>query len=229
MGGSLGLAIAPYEGVEFGRVMLDFEEVQVEVGSELATVLVVTPLEKVVGGRERLRDSNYDRLGELDRIILENVRERAGRISGYVFRGRHPRGEGCWGFEDGLSAEERTEIAFRMFHAHLKLNRLMVRLGVTTHIYIDWADEELKAFQSGTDRLAGVLREQGPLRPLPDTPQAARQRLDLWICSNFTFYDALPLGVAVRSVLPMRLSRMREQDKRLSAMCDLVDSRVFEL
>lgn len=208
---------------------LEFEEVEVEVGSDLATVLVVTPLEKIVGGRERLEDRDYARLGELDRIILDNVRERAGRISGYVFRGRHPHGEGCWIFDDGLCAEERTEIAFRMFHAHLALNRVMVRLGITTHIYIDWAEDELKAFQAGTDRLAGALRDEGPLRPMPDTPLAARRRLDLWICSNFTFYEMLPLGVAVRSVLPMRLSRMREQDERLRAMCDAVDSQIFEL
>lgn len=213
---------------------LAFEELCIDVDGRQASVLVVTPAVRVVAGRERLAPASGEvaTLGELsalDHTVLAEVRRRAERITGFVFRGRHPDGEGGWLYADDLEHDERVEIAYRMFHAHIRLNRVMVHLGVTAHLYIDWDDRELDAFAAATERLIEAVRAAGPLRPNPDTPAAALRRLDLWICSNFTFYANLPLEVASRTVLPMQLRRMYAQRDRLAQLCEGVAAEVFAL
>lgn len=208
---------------------LDFEEFDVPVDGKSARILVVTPAVHVVATRERLADEGIGELTELDLSIRDRIRQGADRLTGFVFRGRQPDGSGSWTFDESLTLNERTRIAFQMFHAHLRLNRLMVRLGITAHFYTDWEEHELEAFVAATEQLAANTREEGPLRPVPDTLDAARRRLDLWICANFTFYAALPLEVAIRSVLPMRLQRMAAQRERLNAMCEPVDQAIFDI
>ncbi|MEM7158707.1 MAG: hypothetical protein AAF799_38050 [Myxococcota bacterium] len=176
-------------------------------------VLVVTPVEHIVVGRDRLQ-ALRERVAasQVDEELLAVARANPD-LHGFVMLGTSPDGRGTWRFDDALDDAQRRELAILMIRAHMPFKRLMFLAGCHDSLYVDWREADVQTMTRAASRLRAELHAEAADTPV-DTIEGKRVRLDRWIVERLTFYQGVSLESVLHQVLPKRIER-RDQRRPL--------------
>ncbi len=155
-------------------------------------------------------------MSDVDRHLLEQMRQREGRVNAVVFRGRDDVGDGSWGFDPALDAHEADALALELLRGMVLVYRAFVESGVCVHAHADWGPAEARAFRVANGTLVAELGQQlehGQLGPV----QRREAEVELWTLRNLTFFFTLGFRTLVRSVLPEKLPMLETRTERLRA------------
>lgn len=183
-------------------------------------ILVVTPVEHILVGKQRL-EALRQRIehSAVDDDLLAAAR-RNPEIHGFVMLGTSPDGRGTWRFDDELDDKQRLELAVLMIRAHMPFKRLMFLSGCHDSLYVDWREADVQTMTRAAARLRSELHAEAADTPI-DTVEGKRVRLDRWIVERLTFYQGVSLDEVLRQVLPKRIER---RDQRRPLVDELLGS-----
>jgi len=194
--------------------MFDIGEVAIETRRGPRHAMVVTPRTHVRVGRERLENPRGREMSEVDRLLLEQMHAREGRICVVIFRGRNDEGSASWGFEEDLDSHQANDLALDLLRGMVLVYRSFFEAGVCVHAHADWGPVEARAFRDANGVLIGELGEKLQMETL--TPVVRRQaELELWTLRNLTFFFTLGFSTLVGSVLPEKLPLLEMRTERL--------------
>jgi hypothetical protein len=195
-------------GVRQIEVSLAFADVELSAPSGTWGVLVVTPIEHVRVGRERLAVLRArDELGPLDASMVVEAQARQGRASIVVFRGHDDAGHGSWAFGDDLDESGRAEAATLMLRSHLVLYRALRDADYQLVLHTELGGAEVTAMRAAVDLHSSWLRS----RPVFDDEERARIDADLWILRHLVFHFEIAFARLVESVLPEKIAMLERR------------------
>jgi hypothetical protein len=208
------------EQVASARVRLHDETVEVD--GEAHRILVVTPTDRIVIGRDRLdRIRAGDARSIIDELVLDRARTWTPRIEAVVFVA-HDGEDRCWSFAADLGPEEIDELGYEMVRAQLALYRGLLDAGIHALTGIALPAAEHAAFVRGTERLAAEIERelQGA-----DRARASVLRLDLWLLDHLALWTPASPERFFAAQLPELLSLLQRRRRQIRDMHrDVVDS-----
>lgn len=189
----------------------DFSERSFETNRGRRAALVLTPNVHVTIGPERITGLRAQiGMSEVDRMVIGEARARSERVDLTIFRGRDDDGNGSWGFVEGISEDDASQLAMAMLRSNLPLYRGLMRAGLCLHLHVDWGPVELVAFREAAEELSSELE----VRSEGEDADA----VDVWILRNLTFFFALSLEKVLTSILPEKLALMEKRMERIQRM-----------
>lgn len=182
------------------------DEVPLRTGDTEQPCIVVTPLEPIVIGRERIERMRHPKataLSKVDRWLVDEVGARAERSAVLLFRAVDADGNEALRFDPELEEEELVDGGVAFTRVLLPLYRRFLARGIVQMIHTDMPGLECHVMRHGVRALG---------EPEDDAPDALRD-LDVWICKNMILHVALGLDHVVGDFLPPHL-RMIERRRR---------------
>ena len=185
------------------------------------TAWVVSPLEHIVVGRERLAAfrAGEHRGAAVDREILELVRGLESDHQLVVVRARDDSGRGSWRFDPTLDDEEARELGYHLVLDQLPTYRRLVAAGVFALLHVEYGPTEVDAYQYGT-RTALEELESNSIPEEERLDAGAIAQVDRWILHNLAFFFTLSLEDVEQTTLERQLPLLRERVPHLRRLCE---------
>ncbi len=202
--------------------MLRFRHAQLTHGINPLSVLVTSPTEDIVLGRERL-DQLRTVVGPsaIDQEIVAQakVSPPGTRIS--ILAANDDETQREWRFCPSLQPGDVAELCDLLIRSQLWVYRRLLAIGFCMHVRVDLHSREQVGLRNARDRL---LRDPAGAKRAATTADESYPELDLWIVRNFLYYFALPLDKVMGPFLSenvgtidRRMERARRQRQHLPA------------
>src|SRR6187401_905640 len=134
------------------------EELPIRHEALVHKAIVITPKNPMVLGRERiegLRGSTS--LNRVDRWLIDQAVQRAGKSRMILFRACNRLGERVWQFDPSLSDSELEEAGYLLTCALVPFHRRLLNAGVVLMVHTDWGVRECYAMRHGVRKFENEL------------------------------------------------------------------------
>jgi len=174
--------------------------------------IVITPKNPMVLGRERiegLRGSTS--LNRVDRWLIDQAVQRAGKSRMILFRACNRLGERVWQFDPSLSDPELEEAGYLLTCALVPFHRRLLNAGVVLMAHTDWGLRECYAMRHGVRKLEQEL--------MVDTPESNKhvRSVDRWLLNNMLLHVALSIDHVTQRLLPLHLGMLDRRWEQLQS------------